>query len=130
MYFTNKQTGYIVQAKYNTSGTDRTLLYFTNFDTSYTPYKSVLIITNDYFYLYDYMNYKMCSIYRNQRINYQLLYGPPISYDILFVRYIGSRLSYITYNSLSNLCSRYDNYYPYTLINYIDSQYAITLFMN
>ena len=64
MYFTNKQTGYIVQAKYDTSGTDKTLLQFSNFDTSYAPYKSVLIITNNYFYLYDYMNHKIYSIYQ------------------------------------------------------------------
>ena len=118
-----------MQAKYDASSTDRTLLYFNNFDTSYTPYKSALIITNDYFYLYDYMTYKICSIYQNQRYDYQL-YGPSISYDILFARYIYNRLSYITYNSLSNLYYMYGIYYPYTTIFYSYYQSTLTLFMN
>ena len=130
MYFTNKQTGYIVQAKYNTSGTNRTLLYFNNFDTSYTPYKSVLIITNDYFYLYDYMTYKICLTKQNQRHDYQLLYGSPISYDILFVRYINNVITFIAYNSLTTNCYVYYIFYPYSTNNYSLSQSNLILFMN
>ena len=75
------------------------------------------------------MTYKICLTKQNQRINYQL-YGPPISYDILFARFIGNSIRYFTYNSLSNLYYGYYIYDPSTAINYTYPQYEIPLFIN